>query len=128
MYWMSDSVWGWRYNLPKIPGEILQGLTDNIPVCCVFYYTLVKLTCLFIHGPFKTLTKPDKENPYGGYGWSPDLWVFRCLYKHVITQFIPKKKLSSEDFRVLQYWRCPLCKLTHKRNKLRWNTGLRWER
>lgn len=124
---MGDSNWGWKYNLPKIPGEILQGISDNIPLCCVFYYTLVKLFCLIIHGPLNTTLKPTKKQPLGAYGWTPDLWVFSCLYKGVITEFIPHETIKSEDFRKLQYWRCPLCQTIGRKEMLNWNSGLYWE-
>ena len=102
MFWLGDSAWGWRYNGPKIPKEILQGINDNIPLCCVLYYTFVKVVCL--------LTKMDKL-------------MFTMFFR---PDRVTSTYLYSEDFRELQYWRCPLCKLIGKKTKLKWN-GLKWE-
>lgn len=124
MYWMGDSAWGWQYNLPKVPREILQGITDNIPFCCVIYYTFVKIICVLLH-PHRSINKPDEANPYGSMGQTPDLWVFGLLYKHVAKLF-PHEKIVSDDFRKLQYWRCPICKVTGRKSKILWN-GLQYE-
>lgn len=125
MFWIGESAWGWRYNLPKLPGEILQGLTDNIPICCVIYYTFVKLMCLLIHGPFKSILPPNSENLYGHHEKRPpDAIIFTLLCDAVRKD---NGNYFSQDLHDLDYWRCPICRIIDRREKLDWTTGSRWD-
>lgn len=73
MFWIGDSSWGWRYNLKKLPNELVSGLKDNVPICCIVMY----LSCIL----FSLITKKDKvifESIYRDYNdfLKTDYW--RC--------------------------------------------------
>lgn len=111
MFWFGDSKWGWRYNLKKYPGEFLQGLTDNIPLCCVLYYTFVKNLCLLVHGPrrWKTQEEYDAEEP------TKDAFIFTMFY-------------DPQGLDELVYFRCPICRIVDRTEKVDWTTGSKWDR
>lgn len=128
MYWLGDSAMGWNYTLRKFPGEFIQGLVDNIPPCCCLYYTFIKIVCLLIHAlrnprfilsGFRTWCKSNVREPV-------DAMIF--------VMFTDLQKMESKPgwtfspgFQKLDYWRCPLCRMIDKRNKLDWTTGSRWD-
>jgi len=121
MYWLGDSRWPMVRWLWRIPGEIIQGTYhDNIPLCCSLWYTLVKLLCMFLSAPFRTILREDI-----GYGWAADLIIFSCLFKGDLDK--KTRVFHSEDFRELQYWRCPICRAINRKRKLNWTTGIWWE-
>lgn len=121
MFWFGDSKWGWRYNLKKYPGEIIQGLVDNIPLCCTLYYTIVKTICLLIHGPrlWKTQEECDAEGP------TKDAFIFTMFYD------LQKQKdgtYISKDFNDFDYFRCPICRIVDRTEKIDWTRGSKWDR
>lgn len=73
MFWVGDSYWGWKYNLKKLPNELIGGLRDNIPLCCVFTY----LACILI----SLITKKDRvifEFVYRDYNDFTKTDYWRC--------------------------------------------------
>lgn len=105
----------------RIPKEFLQGLTDNIPFCCVVNYTVARMVSQFLTMVFRTMLR-EKEI---GVGFGTDLAVFAVFFDGKLDK--NKRMIESESFRRLQYWRCHVCKLLNRRNKLRWGNGRRWE-
>jgi len=125
LFWLGDSAWGWKYNFKKFPGEILQGLTDGIPLCCCLYYTLVKTICLLIHGPFNSIAPPNEKNPYGYHKKKPrDGLVFTVLCD---AKRLSNGNFFSQDIQDLDYWRCPICRIVDRREKVDWTTGTKWD-
>ena len=125
MYWLGDSKWGWQFNFRKFPGEFIQGLIDNLPPCCVIYYTFVKTACLLIHGPRKSIG-PD---PLFGL---PHIQSNRNKDAMIFSMFFDSERgvggtSYSKDFLRHDYWRCPLCRLIDRRKKLDWTTGSSWD-
>lgn len=120
MYWLGDSKWGWQFNFRRFPGEFVQGLIDNIPPCCVIYYTLIKIVCLLVHGPKRWETKEE----YDTEGPTKDSILFSMFYD---LQRKSGGTSHSRDFQKLDYWRCPLCRLINRRNKLDWTTKAKWD-
>ncbi len=125
MYWLGDSKWGWQFNFRRFPGEFIQGLIDNIPPCCVVYYTFVKAVCLLVHGPYNSLgPDPSLGLPHKPSNRCKDFMLFSMFYD------LKRKrggKSHSDDFQKLDYWRCPFCRLIDKRNKLDWTTKAKWD-
>ncbi len=126
MFWFGDSAIGWRYNLKKFPGEILQGLADNIPLCCCLYYTFIKTVCLLIHAirnprfifkGFRTWGSSTGHKTVDGILFI----MFTDAYR------LDNGFIFSPGFQKLDYWRCPVCRLIDKRKELDWTTNAFWD-
>lgn len=120
MYWMGESKWHFKHLWEKIPGEIIQGLKDNIPLCCVFWYTLAKLMTMIPTAIIRTLLREKVAE-----GFSLDFYVF-C---RMMGGKLDRKERTYEvpRFWKLQYFRCPFCRWSRYERKLRWNTGSYWD-
>jgi len=123
MYWTGDSKWSFWHIWQKIPGEIIQGLKDNIPPCCVAWYTLTKLMTIIPTTIVRTLLKEKKA-----YGFSFDFYVMWRMFggKFNLTEQ-GERTFEVPRFWKLQYFRCPACRLARYERKLRWDTGSYWD-
>jgi len=123
MFWMGETKWGFYRLWLKIPGEIIQGLKDNIPLCCVCWYTITKLMTMIPTAIIRVLLR-EKH----GEGFSLDFYVFWRMMggKFKLTDK-GERCFNVPRFWKLQYFRCPLCRLVGIEKKLRWNTGSYWD-
>lgn len=128
MFFTGDSALGWRYNFKKFPGEILQGLTDNIPLCCCLYYTFIKTVCLLVHAlrnprfifsGFRTWAKSNTRE-------TVDAMIF-IMFTDLYRLENRPGWVFSPSFAKLDYWRCPICRIVDRREKLDWETGSLWD-
>jgi len=122
MYWIGDSKWNFKRLWMKIPGEIIQGLKDDIPPCCVFWYTLAKLMAMIPTAIVRTLLKEKYAT-----GFSLDFYVFCRMFGGKLKVVKGERRFEVPVFWKLQYFRCPLCRWAGIEHKLRWNTGAYWD-
>jgi len=120
MYWIGESVWGIKRLFKKVPGEIIQGLKDNIPICCVTWYTLAKLMTIIPTAMIRSLLKEKLAK-----GFSLDFYVFCRMFGGKLNK--EKRTFEVPEFWHLQYFRCPLCRLLNFQRKLYWDGRAYWD-